>query len=70
MPPAGRVPPRCLQSPLLLLAVEEAAGQTGRQPDDLRHAERVLEQDAPQDDADALPHVVANDDGGRGEVLV
>ena len=70
MPPAGRIPPRRLQSPLLLLAVEEATGQTGRQPDDLWYAERILEQDAPQDDADALPHVVANDDGGRGEVLV
>eukprot|EP00563_Minutocellus_polymorphus_P018342 CAMPEP_0197719986 /NCGR_PEP_ID=MMETSP1434-20131217/3507_1 /TAXON_ID=265543 /ORGANISM="Minutocellus polymorphus, Strain CCMP3303" /LENGTH=93 /DNA_ID=CAMNT_0043304779 /DNA_START=208 /DNA_END=485 /DNA_ORIENTATION=+ len=70
MPATGRISPSSLQPPLFFLAVEEATGQTGGQPNHLRDAERILEQDASENDADALPDVVANHHGGRGKVLV
>ena len=64
------IPPSCFQPSLLFLAIKEATGQTGGQPNDLRDAEGILEQDAAQDDADALSDVVANHDGGGGKVFV
>ena len=70
MTTARRIPASRFQPSLLFLAVEEATGQTGGQSNDLRDAEGILEQDASQDDTDALADVVANHDGGGGKVFV